>query len=335
MSASIVERIWGPNRIRKALHDGVSPPVQHIDYIRHQLSELMLEAVESNNIPLMQYATSELDRFASPGSPTIDSTVRSTAYIAHALGWGFPSQYARFTSDHSRKEFYFLTVLERASYLPSLQMFDQLCAIRNQFNFHCDPPSYLTPLTNQSAFKIAHALCARNEKQRLLQCTQLYEWFQHHCENTPQIIKEMMCVSATYSASETFDLGLDAWLNSRNQTVLSGTGEIVEKLANTCVAYDQMDLFARVFDAFPSHRQYMFSMWDYADKAGNSIKNLEWVMPHLERLTSEQLQHLTSEDYPANTTRRAAIAEHAHNLLQRQILLHDLPSGPLSQRRKV
>lgn len=335
MSASIVERIWGPNLIRQALDSRVSPPVQHIKRIRHQLSELLLEAVGNNDMARMQYATAELDRFASAGAPVTDPLVRSMAYIAPVLGWNFPSQYARFHNDHSRKDSYFLTVLEHASYLPSLDMFDQLSAIRHQFNFNCDPPSPLTVLEHHWAFKISNALCARNEGQRLIACTQLFEWFQHHCEHTSQFVQDIMCVSATYGASEVFALSLEVWRNSLNEEVLARNCSTVETVCNTCVAYDQMALFERVFETFPSHRNRMFSMWDYADKAGNSNKNLDAVLPYVEHLTTEQLQYLTSDAYATNTTRRAAIAEHAQHLLQRATLLRDLPSVTLSQRRKV
>lgn len=333
MSASIIDRIWGPNLIRQSLETGVAAPVQHIDRIRHQLSEILLEAVENNDPTGLEYAASELDRFASQGADVTDPLVRSTAYIAHQLGWDFLPQYHKFTSDHSRRESYFATVFEHASSLPSLTLFDRLCAVCHEYNFNGNPPSQLTRLENQPVFKIIRSLCLRNELQRIVNCAPLLQWLQNAFEDTPIVIRETMRGSAKYGASEVFAWGLARWLQVKNESVLSVNFSTIDFVASQCVASNQMHLFEELFNAFPTQRQHMFGLWK--DKTGQSHKNLDEVLSYVEQLTPEQLQHLTSDTYTPETLRRRAVRVCAQNLLQRQLLLQNIPSTQLLSRRKV
>lgn len=335
MSASIIDRIWGPNLIRQSLETGVAAPVQHIDRIRHQLSEILLEAVENNDPTGLEYAASELDRFASQGADVTDPLVRSTAYIAHQLGWDFLPQYHKFTSDHSRRESYFATVFEHASSLPSLTLFDRLCAVCHEYNFNGNPPSQLTRLENQPVFKIIRSLCLRNELQRIVNCAPLLQWLQNAFENTPIVIRASLQVAAKYGASEVFAWGLARWLQVKNKSVLSANFSIIDYVSCQCVDSDQMHLFEQLFNAFPSQRQHMFGLWDYRDRTGQSRKNLDEVLSYMQRLTPEQLQHFTSDKYTPEPPRRRAVRVCAQNLLQRQLLLQNIPSTQLLSRRKV
>ena len=326
MSASIIERIWGPNLIAQARSGSVPyPKHQHIDTIRHQLSQILLEALCKKDCDSLHYAASELNRMASGGgSPVTDSLVRSTAYMAHALGMWFLPQYEKYTSDHTRKTQYFTTVLEASSRLPSLDLFDTLRQLSAQYNFDCSAPSSLTPLEHQSAFKMVSVLASRNELNRIQTFPELMQWCKQTMETDDKTLESVVLSSAKHGAKDVFTWALE-----------HANPHIVRAAADQCVASDQMQLFDHLFETYPAERRYMFSMWDYKDKTGTSTKNLDHILPYVQRLTTEDWQHLCSNDYPPNTTRRAAVAQCAGNMLQRETIQKNISLNHFAHTRRI
>lgn len=341
MSASIVVQIWGPsvlerigapNLIRQSLSGGDYPAHLHVDDLRHQLYEIMFEGLQTNNTSLLEYATSKLDEYASSGAPVTDAVVRSTAYMAHALNMPFVSKYAKYNSDHARKSFYFATVLEKSLNLPNLDLFDHLCAARHHYDFNIGILDTSNALHQNMAFKMATVLTARNDMQRLKECSELYNWCQEKSTTNSVFIQRMMSNTAQSGATDAF-----AWILSQFQKATPlemevGTKNIIRVTSNACIKHNTMEVFEHLFNSLPQYRKYMF---DRLDKFENK-QGLRALMPYMERLEWEDLHDLVAEYSPLTGTESdALIKEHAANLLQRQTLAQCVPSSSLRHRRKV
>lgn len=333
MRASIIERIWGPNCIWQSWRGEIPyPNHQHIDLIRYQLSEMMLEGVLQNNTQMVQYATSNLDKYVSQNTPITDPTVRSMAYIAHALGLAFLPQYNEYVSDHGRKDFYFATVLEKSSRLSSLELFDNLMGMRKSFDFECIPTSSFPLVTLQSTFfKIAVALAARNEMQRIKDCTELHMWLTQHLHSTYQIAEYMMVETAKHGALETF-----AWVVAQVKTSKffqegNAVETIIRGTSNMCVQNGHMDVFDHLFNTFPQHQAYMF---DINTKGCTVPKSLDQLLEYMPRLEPKDLAQIASH-HTTDSLVHKVVTEHAHNVLQRHTISQCVSSNHVSQRRKV
>lgn len=341
MSASIVEQIWGlsvlerigaPNLIRQSLAGGDYPTHLHIDVLRHQLYEIMFEALQSNNISLLEYSTSKLDEYASSGSPVTDAVVRSTAYMAHALNMPFVSKYTHYISDHARKAFYFAAVLEKSLSLPNLDLFDHLCAVRHQYDFTIHIVDSSTTLHQNRAFKMTTVLTARNEMQRLKNCSELYTWCQEKSTTNCVFIERLLSTTAQSGATQAFAWILDGFKNSEMFKSQIASQNIIRLTSNSCVKSNRMEVFEYLFHSLPQYRKYMFDRLDKFDKK----QGLTALTSYMEHLECDDLHYLVNGYSPVTGTESdALIKQHAANLLQRQTLEQYVPSISPSQRRKV
>lgn len=338
MSASIVQQIWGPpvlehigapNLIRQSLSGGEYPTHLHIDVLRHQLYELMFEAMQNNNPSLLEFATSKLDEYASSGAPVTDTVVRSTAYMAHALNMPFASQYAKYTSEHQRKSLYFATVLEKTLNLPNLDLFDHLCAVRHQYGFTIENLDNSKSLSQSLAFKMARVLTSRNEMKRLTNFSELYNWCMEKTTNSV-FIERMMCDTAQSGALEAFSWIMDQFKESKFSKVPGLTPITVRLTCNACIKNNHINVFEHLFESLPQHRKYMFDrLDDFDNKSGLSV-----LVANMHRLQNEDLIYLVEECSPS-TTSDMWVKEHATNILQRRTLEQHIPSSHPSARRKV
>lgn len=341
MGASIIEQIWGPsiperirapNLIRQSLSGGEYPKHLHIDILRHQLYEIMFDGLQSNNTSLLEYATSKLDEYASLGAPVTDAVVRSTAYMAHALNMPFVPKYTKYISDHDRKSFYFATVFEKSLNLPNFDLFDQMCVVRHQYDFTIDTVDKSKALHQNVAFKMATVLMARNQMQRLKECSELYTWCQEKSTTNAVFVERMMSTTAQSGATEAF-----AWILNRfkNSDLFEGgcaNKNIVRVTSNACVKNNRMGVFEHLFKNLPQHRKYMFDQLDeFENKQG-----LGALVSYLDHLNHEDLHYLIDEHSPLTSTENSTvIKEHAANLLQRKTLEQHVPSVFTVHRRKV
>lgn len=341
MNASIVERIWGPsilerigapNLIRQSLSGGDYPTHLHIDVLRHQLYEIMFEALQSNNTSLLEYSTSKLDEYASSGSPATDAVVRSTAYMAHALNMPFVSKYEKYTSDHERKSFYFATMFEKSLNLPHLDLFDQMCAIRHHYDFTIDILDKSKALHQNCAFKMATALMVRNQMQRLKNCCELYDWCLEKSTTHAVFIERMMSTTAQSGATEAFAWILNQFKNSEMSKAGTASKNIIRLTSNACIKSNRMEVFEHLFNSLPQYRRHMF---DRLDKFENK-QGLTALVSYMEHLECDDLHYLVEGYSPiAGTESDALIKEHAANLLQRKTLEQYVPSISPTHRRKV
>lgn len=338
--SSIVERIWGgpvlerigaPNLIRQSLSGGEYPAHLHIDVLRHQLYEIMLEALQSNNPSLLEYATSKLDGYASFAAPVTDPVVRSTAYIAHTLNMPFISKYDKFTSDHNLKSFYFATVLEKTLYLTNLHLFDQMWAVRCQYGFNIEILDNSKALHQNTAFKMATILTSRNEMQRLKNCSELYDWCIEKSTTNIVFIERMMVTAAQSGALEAFVWILENFKKSKMFQLEISTKNLIRIVSNTCIKNNHMELFEYLFESLPEYRRYIY---DRLDDFDNKI-GLSALVGHMDRLNCEDLNYLVSNYSSTSTLSDTIVKDHAKNLLQRKTLEQHVPSISTVHRRKV
>lgn len=296
-------------------------------HLERGLCLALVRALAEDNTEVFSLAQKNLNELASRDMFAIPSSfkhrdVRAALSVAHEIGL---LPYAGHIGIPQEFEADFVRIWSLSAQLDDLTFFDQLLphAVRLNITPLRFPQQMFDAKSDAIRWDVYDHLAQRNDVERIKVLEGHWNFLESSLLNPPPSIKEMMgsqilgvmrfiSTSIKYDAWETFE-----WFIKK--AAVKPSTFLIQMLAGVSLNAPQAYL-GKIFEAFPNHQQWIFHFFDDADKSGKSTERLDDLLAYVTQANEECLHYLVSEEYEKNTTRRIAIAQYAHDLLQHQTL---------------
>lgn len=290
------------------------------------LSYSLVRALAEDNTKVFSLAQKELNDLESQEMSAIPSSfkprdVRAALSVAREIGL-LPQGHMGISQNFEAD---FVRIWSLSAQLDDLTFFDQLLshAVRLDITPLRFPQQMFDAKSDAIRWDLYDHLAQRNDVERIKVLEGHWNFLESTLLNPPQSTEKLMesqtlgvmrfiSTSITHDAWETFE-----WLIEK--AAVKPSEFLVQMLAGVSLKAPQTYL-DKMFEVFPNHHHWIFHFFDDADKSGKSTERLDHLLAYVTRANEECLHYLVSKDYEKNTTRRIAIAQYAHDLLQHQTL---------------